>query len=48
MSCLADTAFVKSRNEWFNIGDSKVSPANAAEVRKVSAGYILFFVLLGR
>ncbi|KPV75370.1 uncharacterized protein RHOBADRAFT_36223 [Rhodotorula graminis WP1] len=39
------TAFVRSGRDWFNIGDSKVTPADPAHVQSAKSAYILYYTL---
>ncbi|GAA5871076.1 hypothetical protein JCM3774_005104 [Rhodotorula dairenensis] len=39
------TAFVRSGKEWFNIGDSKVTPCNPKVVESAKSAYILYYTL---
>ncbi|GAA6049617.1 hypothetical protein JCM3770_005037 [Rhodotorula araucariae] len=39
------TAFVRSGRDWFNIGDSKVTPADPANVQSAKSAYILYYTL---
>ncbi|BGP39848.1 ubiquitin-specific protease doa4 [Rhodotorula kratochvilovae] len=39
------TAFVRSGRDWFNIGDSKVTPADPGNVSSAKSAYILYYTL---
>ncbi|GAA5980606.1 hypothetical protein JCM11641_006697 [Rhodosporidiobolus odoratus] len=39
------TAFVRSGREWFNIGDSKVTPCDPGVVHSAKSAYILYYAM---
>ncbi|BGP15879.1 hypothetical protein JCM10213_003692 [Rhodosporidiobolus nylandii] len=39
------TAFVRNGREWFNIGDSKVTPCEPAVVQSAKSAYILYYAM---
>ncbi|GAA5873839.1 hypothetical protein JCM8547_008617 [Rhodosporidiobolus lusitaniae] len=39
------TAFVRSGREWFNIGDSKVTPCDPNVVQSAKSAYILYYAM---
>ncbi|GAA5997929.1 uncharacterized protein JCM10292_006915 [Rhodotorula paludigena] len=39
------TAYVRSGRDWYNIGDSKVTPCDPAHVQSAKSAYILYYTL---
>ncbi|GAA5928653.1 uncharacterized protein JCM15063_003931 [Sporobolomyces koalae] len=39
------TAFIRNRRDWYNIGDSKVSPCDPNLVQSAKSAYILYYAL---